>query len=79
MLVIGIGIGFILTSLLDYCLARKRLALNYKLLAIIVLCLWLIYSVAGIFIGPKYIKDNGNTCQGFKYGFRICTGNINAE
>lgn len=79
MLVIGIGIGFILTSILDNYLAKKRLSLNYKLLAVIVFVLWFIYSAVGIFIGPSYTKDNENVCQGFKYGFHICSGDINAE
>lgn len=79
MLVIGIGIGFILTSVLDHYLSKKKLSLNYGLLAIIVIGLWVIYSAVGIFIGPSYTKDNGNVCQGFKYGFHICSGDINAE
>lgn len=79
MLVIGIGLGFILTSLLDHYLTKKRLSLNYGLLAVIVLSLWLVYSAVGMFIGPRYTKDNGNVCQGFKYGIHICSGDINAE
>lgn len=79
MIVIGIIIGFILTSIFDHYLAKKRLSLNYGLLAGIVIGLWVIYNAVGIFIGPRYTKDNGNVCQGFKYGFHICSGDINAE
>ena len=78
-MLVGIGIGFIFTSILDYYLAKKRLSLNYGLLAIIVSSLWFIYSAIGIFIGSSYTKDNGNVCQGFKYGIHICSGDINAE
>lgn len=79
MLVIGIGIGFILTSILDNYLRKKGLILNYKFLAIIILGLWFIYSFVGFFLGTEYAKDNGNVCKGFEYGIQVCHGDINAE
>lgn len=70
MLVIGIILGFIVTSMLDNYLQKKRLILNYKLLAVIVVILWFIYSLIGLFFETNY--TNNNICKGFEYGIQIC-------
>lgn len=47
---------------------------------VILIIIYGIYSMVGILTTPTYTKPNGNVCSvGYKYGFKICSGNINAE
>ena len=83
---IGIAIGITITLLvvkLRNYLIRNNLSLDWSWilsrLAIVLLIIYFIYSSIGIFAGPEYTKPNGNVCRGYKYGFQICSGDINAE
>lgn len=85
-IIIGIIIGIILTLLIisiQHYLKTNHLKLKWKNLFIAFGCLiiivHLIYSTIGIFVGPEYTKSNGNVCKGYKYGWQICSGDINAE
>ena len=86
--IIGFLVGSILILIfsLRYYMKINNLKLNYewlfKALGIILLSLvilHLIYSVVGIATSNFYVKDNGNICRGFKYGWKICEGNINLK
>lgn len=84
MLGIVIGISIIsLIILLNYCLyvSNRRIDWIKLIIAIVVLIvvIYLIYNIIGIVIGPTVTNDNGNTCKGYKYGLKICSGDINAE
>lgn len=85
-IIIGIIIGSMITLLIisiHHYLKANHLRMNWKnlfiALGILVLILYLIYSFIGMTFGPEYTKSNGNVCKGYKYGIKICTGDINAE
>mgnify|MGYP006988882923 CR=1 FL=1 len=48
-------------------------------LIIILITIHTIYSMVGIITTPEYTKPNGNICKGYKYGWNVCSGNINLE
>lgn len=86
MIIIGIAIGVILTIIIihiQHYLKANHLVMNWKnlfiALVILLLTVYLIYSFIGIAFGPKYTKSNGNVCKGYKYGIKVCSGDINAE
>ena len=83
---IGIAIGITITLLvvkLRNYMIRNNLSLDWpwilSRLAIVLFIIYFIYSSIGIFVAPEYTKPNGNVCRGYKYGFKICSGDINAE
>lgn len=86
---IGIAIGITITLLvvkLKNYLIRNNLSLDWPwilsrlaFILLILIIIHFIYSSIGIFIGPEYTKSTGNVCRGYKYGFKICSGDINAE
>jgi len=82
--------GFILGSIITILILTiknylkiNHLELEWKnifiALVIFSVIIYLIYSFIGITIGPMYEKTNGNVCKGYKYGWKICSGDINAE
>lgn len=84
--IIGMIIGIILTLIIisiQHYLEDNHLRMNWKnvfiAFGVILIVSWFIYSFVGMTFGPKYTKSNGNTCQGYKYGLKICWGDINAE
>lgn len=83
---LGIIIGALLTLLIisiNGYLKINHLKLKWKNIFIALGCLiiiaYLIYSTIGIFVSPEYTRPNGNVCKGFKYGLKVCSGDINAE
>ena len=52
---------------------------NIKRALFILFAIWFIYSTIGVIFADTYVKDNGNVCKGFPYGFKICSGDINKE
>lgn len=40
---------------------------------------YLIYCFVGMIASDEIKKANGNVCKGYKYGIKICSGDINAE
>lgn len=82
MLVLGIFIGIILTliiiSIRSY-LKVNHLKMEWKNVILALVIIHLIYSFVGIIFAPEYTKPNGNVCKGYKYGWKICSGDINAE
>lgn len=85
-IIIGIIIGVILTLLIvsiQRYLKTNHLKLKWLNVFIALGCLifiaHFIYSTIGIFTQPEYTKSNGNVCKGFKYGWKVCSGDINAE
>lgn len=82
MFIVGLIIGIIITLIIirinNYLKINNR-KMEWKNVFITLLILWLVYSFVGIVFGPQYTKDNGNTCKGYKYGIKICSGDINAE
>lgn len=57
----------------------KRKKIKWEGIVILLLFLWIIYSLCGVFFGAEYTKSNGNTCKGFPYGLQVCSGDINAD
>lgn len=85
-IIIGIIIGTLLTLLIisiQHYLKTNHLKLKWKNLFIALGCLiiivHLVYSFIGILTEPEYTKTNGNVCKGYKYGWKVCSGDINAE
>lgn len=82
MFIVGLIIGSIITLIIikihNY-LKANNLKMKWKNVFIALLIGWLLYSFVGIIFEPQYTKDNGNTCKGYKYGIKICSGDINAE
>lgn len=85
-IIIGIIIGTVLTLLIisvQHYLKTNHLKLKWKNLFIALGCLiiiaHLVYSFIGILAAPEYTKPNGNVCKGYKYGWKVCSGDINAE
>lgn len=85
-IIIGIIIEALITLLIvsiQHYLKTNHLKLKWKNLLIALGCLIIIvhfiYSLIGILIAPEYTKPNGNVCKGYKYGWKACSGDINAE
>lgn len=85
-IIIGMIIGIVITLVIvriKYYLEVNHLIMNWKKLfiALIIVCLilYLIYCLIGLIFGTSYTKPNGNVCRGYKYGIKVCTGNINIE
>jgi len=85
-ILLGFVIGSLLTLLIisiKHYLRRNHLKIRWNnvLIAIFVLVIvgWTVYSFIGMAVGPEYTKSNGNVCKGYKYGMKICSGDINAE
>lgn len=57
----------------------NRKNLDYRKILLTIIIIWLIYSFIGIISLNEYKKSNGNVCHGYKYGLKICGGDINAE
>lgn len=78
------GISFLTLIILinNYLfISNRRIDWKNLIIAIVVLIvvIYLIYNFIGIAIGPTVTNKNGNTCKGYKYGLKICSGDINAE
>lgn len=85
-LFLGIIIGILLALLgfgIRSYLRKNHLKLNVKYIIkntiIILVIFYYFYSLIGIIVSPYYAKSNGNICKGFKYGLKVCSGDINAE
>lgn len=57
----------------------KNKNIKLKFVIKLLLIIWIIYSFIGIIASSEYVKPNGNVCRGYKYGWKICGGDINAE
>lgn len=86
MMIASIILGSIITILIlkiNNYLITNHLKLEWKnlfiALAVFSLIIHLIYSFIGMAVGPTYQKANGNVCKGYKYGWKVCSGDINAE
>lgn len=85
MLILGIFIGIVLTLIVVISIYVRVNHLHMKWknlfigLTIIAVVAHLVYSFIGIATQPEYTKPNGNVCKGYKYGWKICSGDINAE
>ncbi len=85
-IIIGMIIGIILTLIIlaiQHYLKDNNLRINWKnvliALGVILIIVWLIYNFMSLTIGPEYTKSNGNICKGYRYGLKICWGDINVE
>ena len=57
----------------------KRKKIKWEEIVILLLFLWIIYSLCGVFFGAEYKKENGNICKGYQYGIKLCRGDINLD
>lgn len=82
MFIIGLIIGIILTLIIISVrayLKANHLKMKWGNVILALIIVWLIYSFLGMTFAPEYTKPNGNVCKGYKYGLKICSGDINAE
>ena len=82
---VGIATGFTYGKVRRY-MKKNNLKFNWKwirkvagITLIVILITWIIYSIIGLIVADTYIKENGNICKGFPYGFKVCSGDINKE
>lgn len=58
---------------------KKRLKVKWGNVAKIVISMYLIVGVVGIFTSTPYTKDNGNVCRGYDYNIQVCSGDYSLE
>lgn len=78
-MIVGLIAGFIIGSVITNYLKSRDINFKYKNIIISLIIIWLVYSLIGIVTANEFKKKNGNVCQGYKYGLKICGGDVNAE
>ena len=85
-IIIGIILGIVLTLIIlniRHYLSDNHLVINWRnvfiAIVMLVIIIWISYSIIGMIFGPVHVEASGNTYQGYKYGLKIGSGDINAE